>query len=101
MFLDVDDLEEIGNLGLYVKQTWTMLFFLSKVRIRIRVRVRARARARARGVTLNPNQSPNPNPNPIPIPNFVLSKGYFASRNCRKEIQFTLKNKNPIILLHG
>ena len=30
-----------------------------------------------------------------------LSKGYFASRNCRREISFTLKNKNPIILLHG
>ena len=42
MFLDVDDLEEIGNLGLYVKQTWTMLFFLSKVKVRVRVRVRVR-----------------------------------------------------------
>jgi len=39
VFLDVDDLEEIGNLGLYVKQTWTMLFFLSKVRVRVGVGV--------------------------------------------------------------
>ena len=31
---------------------------------------------------------------------FFLSKGYFASRNCRKEIAFTLKNENPIMLLH-
>ena len=31
---------------------------------------------------------------------FFLSKGYFASGNCRKEIAATLKNENPIILLH-
>ena len=31
---------------------------------------------------------------------FFLSKGYFASRNCQKEIDATLRNGNPIILLH-
>ena len=31
---------------------------------------------------------------------FFLSKDYFASKNCQKEIGFTLKNENPIILLH-
>ena len=31
---------------------------------------------------------------------FFLSKDYFASKNCKKEIAFTLKNENPIILLH-
>ena len=31
---------------------------------------------------------------------FFLSKGYFASGNCRKEIAATIRNKNPIILLH-
>ena len=31
---------------------------------------------------------------------FFLSKGYFASGNCKKEITFTLANENPIILLH-
>ena len=30
---------------------------------------------------------------------FFLSKGYFASCNCKKEIDATLTNKNPIILL--
>ena len=30
---------------------------------------------------------------------FFLSKGYFASGNCKKEIDATLTNKNPIILL--
>jgi len=30
VFLDVDDLAEIGNLGMYIKQTRSMLFFLSK-----------------------------------------------------------------------
>ena len=31
---------------------------------------------------------------------FFLSKGYFFSVNCRKEIDAALSNKNPIILLH-
>jgi hypothetical protein len=31
---------------------------------------------------------------------FFLSKGYFASSNCKKEIDATLRNGNPIILLH-
>ena len=56
VFLDVDDLEEIGDLEKYVRQTQTMLIF--------------------------------------------LSKGYFFSGNCKKEIQATLKTGNPIILLH-
>ena len=56
VFLDVDDLEEIDKLPMYVRQTHTMLFF--------------------------------------------LSKGYFFSRNCRKEIEATLAHRSPIILLH-
>ena len=56
VFLDVDDLEEIGDLEKYVRQTQTMLIF--------------------------------------------LSKGYFFSGNCKKEIIATLKVGNPIILLH-
>eukprot|EP00964_Phaeocystis_antarctica_P102885 scaffold68197_cov53-Phaeocystis_antarctica.AAC.1 len=56
VFLDVDDLEEIGDLEKYVRQTQTMLIF--------------------------------------------LSKGYFFSGNCKKEIIATLKVGNPVILLH-
>ena len=55
VFLDVDDLEEIGQLDTYVKQSQSMLFF--------------------------------------------LSKGYFFSANCKKEIAATLANGNPIMLL--
>jgi hypothetical protein len=53
---DVDDLEEIGNLPMYIQQTQCVLFF--------------------------------------------LSKGYFFSQNCQKEIEATLDRKKPIILLH-
>ena len=31
---------------------------------------------------------------------FFLSRGYFFSANCKKEIKATLDNRNPIILLH-
>jgi hypothetical protein len=56
VFLDVDDLEEIGNLSMYIRQTHCVLFY--------------------------------------------LSKGYFFSLNCRKEIDASIVNRNPIILLH-
>ena len=56
VFLDVDDLEEIGQLENYVHQSQSMLFF--------------------------------------------LSKGYFFSANCKKEIAATLANGNPTMLLH-
>ena len=56
VFLDVDDLEEIGQLENYVRQSQSMLLF--------------------------------------------LSKGYFFSANCKKEIAATLANGNPIMLLH-
>ena len=55
VFLDVDELEELGQLDTYVNQTQSMLFF--------------------------------------------LSKGFFFSANCRKEVAATLSNGNPIILL--
>ena len=56
VFLDVDDLEEIGQLDNYVRQTQSMLLF--------------------------------------------LSKGYFFSANCKKEVAATLANNNPVMLLH-
>ena len=56
VFLDVDDLEEIENLASYVKQSESMLLF--------------------------------------------LSKGYFFSANCKKEIAATLANDKPVMLLH-
>ena len=52
----VDDLEEIGKLDMYIKQTQSVLIF--------------------------------------------LSKGYFFSVNCKKEVAATLDNGNPIMLLH-
>ena len=55
VYLDVDELEELGQLDTYVKQTQSMLFF--------------------------------------------MSKGYFFSENCRREVAATLSNGNPIILL--
>ena len=55
VYLDVDELEELGQLDTCVKQTQSMLFF--------------------------------------------LSKGFFFSANCRKEVAATLSNGNPIILL--
>merc|ERR1719424_311361 len=56
VFLDVDDLEDIGDLEGYVRATGVMLFF--------------------------------------------LSKKYFGSRNCLKEIKATLELKKPLVLVH-
>merc|ERR1719424_989988 len=56
VFLDVDDLQEIGDLEGYVRATGVMLFF--------------------------------------------LSKKYFGSRNCQKEIKATLELKKPLVLVH-
>ena len=55
VFLDVDEQEEIGQLETYVRQSQSVLLF--------------------------------------------LSKGYFFSENCRKEIAATLASGNPIMLL--
>jgi len=56
IFLDVDDLEAIGNLGQYIKASSSVLIF--------------------------------------------LSKGYFFSGNCRKELEAALAYDSPMILLH-
>ena len=56
VFLDVDDLEEIGSLGKYVRASNSVLVF--------------------------------------------LSKGYFFSANCRKELDAALAHRSPLILLH-
>ena len=56
IFLDVDDLEDIGNLEAYVGATGVMLFF--------------------------------------------LSKKYFHSRNCLREISSSLEQDKPLVLVH-
>merc|ERR1719424_1484449 len=56
VFLDVDDLQDIGNLEGYVRATSVMLFF--------------------------------------------LSKNYFGSRNCLKEIVASLEQGKPLVLVH-
>ena len=55
VFLDVDDLEEIGALEEYIKRSQAILFF--------------------------------------------LSKGYFRSKNCLREVRSALQLKKPIILV--
>ena len=56
VFLDVDDLKDIGDLESYVNATSVMLFF--------------------------------------------LSRNYFQSRNCLREINATLEQEKPIVLVH-
>jgi hypothetical protein len=56
IFLDVDDLENIGDLELYIDQSAVIQFF--------------------------------------------LSKGYFLSRNCLREVVATLEKKKPFQLVH-
>ncbi|EOD36875.1 hypothetical protein EMIHUDRAFT_201153 [Emiliania huxleyi CCMP1516] len=56
IFLDVDDLEDIGNLEGYIDETMAVLMF--------------------------------------------LSRGYFTSRNCLREVRSTAERKLPVILVH-
>ena len=56
VFLDVDDLKDIGMLETYIEQSQVVLFF--------------------------------------------LSKGYFLSRNCVREVVATLEQAKPIVLVH-
>jgi len=56
VFLDVDDLQDIGNLEGYVSATSVILFF--------------------------------------------LSKKYFGSRNCLKEIKASISQRKPLVLVH-
>ena len=56
VFLDVDDLHDIGELEAYVEQTAVMLVF--------------------------------------------VSKGYFKSKNCLREIRHTIAMRKPLVLVH-
>ena len=56
VFLDVDDLKDIGSLERYIDESAVIMFF--------------------------------------------LSKGYFLSRNCLREVVATIEKKKPIVLVH-
>jgi len=56
VFLDVDDLEDIGELEAYIEQTAVMLIF--------------------------------------------VSKGYFKSKNCLREIRCSVDSGKPLVLMH-
>ena len=56
IFLDVDDMKDVGLLEEYIKQSMVILMF--------------------------------------------VSKGYFSSRNCQREIKQTCESDKPIVLVH-
>ena len=62
VFLDVDDLEDIGALEEYIEKTGRIMIFVSKGYFKSKNCLRE---VRA---TLNPGPNPNPKPSPSPQP---------------------------------